>query len=135
MAVKSKTIFVCQNCGSQSPRWIGKCPNCENWNTYVEETTVPRVVPQSTRAQMAAAITAEVIPLSEVETIDEKRHLTGVGEFDRVMGGGVIPGSVTLIGGWTPDALTSFCAVAMSPLRLHSRPFVVTYHGLTGEIG
>jgi DNA repair protein RadA/Sms len=123
MAVKSKTIFVCQNCGSQSPRWVGKCPNCENWNTYVEETTVPRVVPQSTRAQMAAAITAEVVPLNEVQTIDEKRYLTGVGEFDRVMGGGVIPGSVTLIGGdpgigKSTIVLQTGCALAKAGLKV-----------------
>ncbi len=53
--MKTKTVFVCQNCGSQSARWVGKCPNCEEWNSYVEETTMPRNEQAGMRAQIAAA--------------------------------------------------------------------------------
>ena len=97
--MKSKTIFVCQNCGSQSPRWVGKCPNCDSWNSYVEEHTVSRPEPKTTRAQVAAAAAGTVMLLDDIETNDEPRFLTGTAEFDRVMGGGIVPGSVTLIGG------------------------------------
>lgn len=97
--MRNKTIFVCQSCGSQSPRWIGKCPNCDSWNSYVEEHVVDRPAPKTTRAQVAAETSGNVMLLQDVETADEKRFLTGMVEFDRVMGGGIVPGSVTLIGG------------------------------------
>jgi len=97
--MKTKTVFVCQSCGSQSARWVGKCPNCEEWNSYVEETSTPRVDSAKMRVQIAAqAMTAPVL-LKEVDIYQEKRFLTAIGEFDRVIGGGVVPGSVTLIGG------------------------------------
>jgi len=95
--MKTKTVFVCQNCGSQSARWVGKCPNCEEWNSYVEESIVPRA--ESALAQTSTqTITAPVL-LKEIDVLQEKRYLTNIGEFDRVMGGGIVPGSVTLIGG------------------------------------
>jgi len=97
--LKSKTAFVCQNCGSQSPRWVGKCPNCDEWNSYVEETSVVRSEAQSTRTQLAAASVIAPVLLKEVDIYQDKRYLTAIGEFDRVMGGGIVPGSVTLIGG------------------------------------
>src|SRR5580693_8208415 len=97
--MKTKTVFVCQNCGSQSPRWLGKCPNCEEWNTYVEEALVTREIPSGMRAQLAAANAVAPVLLKDVDIFQEKRYLTAIGEFDRVMGGGIVPGSVTLIGG------------------------------------
>jgi len=98
--MKTKTVFVCQSCGSQSARWVGKCPNCEEWNTYVEEAQIARSNEQAgMRAQIAAAGSIAPVLLKEVDIYQDKRHLTAIGEFDRVMGGGVVPGSVTLIGG------------------------------------
>ncbi len=97
--MKAKTVFVCQECGSQAPRWIGKCPACSSWNSYVEEHTVERAAPKTTRAQIAQSASNRVMLLEEVDTIDQKRAVTGIVEFDRVMGGGIVPGSVTLIGG------------------------------------
>lgn len=91
---KTKTIFVCQECGYESPRWIGKCPGCESWNRFVEEKDAP-----STLKAGAVVFKDSPVLLQEVNTVDEKRLFTQIDEFDRVLGGGVVPGSVTLIGG------------------------------------
>ncbi|MDZ4241543.1 MAG: DNA repair protein RadA [Candidatus Omnitrophota bacterium] len=93
--MKTKTIYVCQSCGAQAPRWIGRCPECESWNSYVEENTAP--VPQEKRG--GVVFKDKPVLLKDVVAGGEKRMTTGIAEFDRVMGGGVVPGSVTLIGG------------------------------------
>ncbi len=97
--MKAKTVFVCQECGSQSPRWIGKCPACASWNSYVEEHTIERPAAKTTRAQNAQSVQSNVMLLEDVNTVDQQRSITGMVEFDRVMGGGIVPASVTLIGG------------------------------------
>ncbi len=86
--------YVCQNCGYESPRWVGKCPNCGGWNTFVEELTQKVAARKAIKGGTAAAL-----PLSEVETVDDHRMPTGMEEFDRVLGGGVVLGSVVLLGG------------------------------------
>jgi DNA repair protein RadA/Sms len=121
--MKTKTVFVCQNCGSQSPRWVGKCPNCEEWNSYVEETSIPRSEGTSTRTQMAAANAIAPVLLKDVNINQEKRYMTSIGEFDRVMGGGIVPGSVTLIGGdpgigKSTIILQAGCALARTGLKV-----------------
>ncbi|MGE3402510.1 MAG: DNA repair protein RadA [Vicinamibacterales bacterium] len=96
-----KVVFACQECGAQSPKWVGKCPECGNWNTMVEE----REVPQLAGAGAAASRYAQFSPSStarlyaDVETANAVRLSTGIGEFDRVLGGGVVPGSLVLLGG------------------------------------
>ena len=120
---KTKTVFVCQNCGTDSPRWMGKCPNCESWNSFVEEHEVERPQPKSMRAQMASAIIGEPMLLKAVETLEDRRFLTHVSEFDRVMGGGIVPGSVTLIGGdpgigKSTIVLQTGCALAKAGLKV-----------------
>src|ERR1043166_8650231 len=92
---KARVVFSCQNCGSQSPKWLGKCPDCNQWNTMVEEKFERAVNPRADAGfghEDSAAITA-------ISTDDQNRVLSGIGEFDRVLGGGLVPGSVTLIGG------------------------------------
>ena len=91
---KLKTLFVCQQCGSQSIKWAGRCPACGQWNTLVEELaeSVPASAPQPLEG-------ASPVRLAEVSLDDAARLRTGLGEFDRVMGGGIVPGSVTLVGG------------------------------------
>lgn len=96
---KTKTIFVCQNCGAQAPRWIGKCPSCESWNSYVEESTVVHAPSEKTRIQLASVTSTAPVLLKEISVHQEQRLLTAIGEFDRVVGGGLVPASVTLIGG------------------------------------
>jgi DNA repair protein RadA/Sms len=94
MPAKPKTAFVCQNCGAQSPKWVGRCPSCDGWNTLVEERVVaPPKGRGVTRAPRAPVALNEVPPDAEV------RIPTGISEFDRVLGGGIVPGSLVLIGG------------------------------------
>lgn len=95
MKAKSKTVYVCQSCGSQSPRWMGKCPDCGAWNTMVEELMEkPRDIGSAKRSGGS-----EPLLLGEIQSRDEDRFVTKIGELDRVLGGGIVSGSVVLIGG------------------------------------
>ena len=87
------TLFVCAQCGHESAKWHGRCPGCEEWNTLAEE----RPVAVSTARRSAKSL--RPIPLSEVQAPALRRFQTGIGEFDRVLGGGLVPGSLVLIGG------------------------------------
>lgn len=93
---KVKSKYVCQSCGYETARWIGKCPNCDAWNSFAEEVEAPR-----TRERHAGGVksSSSVIPLTEVTVADEPRTSTNIPEFDRVLGGGIVPGSVVLVGG------------------------------------
>src|SRR5512140_1253681 len=93
---KARTIFACQTCGFQSPRWLGRCPDCQAWNTLVEERV--EAASESKRYASESAPSAAQ-PLTAVRAADEPRQRSGIGELDRVLGGGVVPGSVVLIGG------------------------------------
>ena len=92
-----KTVFVCQSCGQESSRWLGKCPGCNGWNSFVEESSASKPVKDTQRGLLSNM--DEPVRLDEVTSIHEKRHQTGIKEFDRVLGGGMVVGSVTLIGG------------------------------------
>ncbi|MFA5088013.1 MAG: DNA repair protein RadA [Candidatus Omnitrophota bacterium] len=95
MNIKTKTIFVCQNCGAQSPRWLGRCSECDSWNSFVEEAAA-----KQTAARKNGALSEEQpVLLSDVKTDHVGRIRTGIEEFDRVLGGGIVCGSVILIGG------------------------------------
>jgi len=95
MKAKVKTVYVCQSCGSQSPRWMGKCPDCGQWNTLVEERVEkPKDIGSAKRGHGT-----EPLSLDEIKTGDEDRFVTRIGELDRVLGGGIVAGSVVLIGG------------------------------------
>jgi DNA repair protein RadA/Sms len=90
---KPQVIFVCQECGAQHPRWMGRCTECGNWNTLVEELT------SGGDAKKTNAKPASVTLLSEVKGFDKDRIKTGIDEFDQVLGGGIVPGSLVLVGG------------------------------------
>lgn len=94
--MKAKTVFHCQTCGHQAPRWLGRCPDCAGWNTFKEER-LP-AAPKGRQALLKTAV-ASATPISDIEIVGEPRRSSGMGEFDRVLGGGVVPGSVILIGG------------------------------------
>jgi DNA repair protein RadA/Sms len=98
MALKLKTKYICQNCGYSSPKWIGKCPDCESWNTFVEEIIDTNKI-KSEKSQLLKSKSADLKLLSEVERKGEPRLKTGIDELDRVLGGGLVAGSVVLIGG------------------------------------
>ena len=95
MKTRIKTVYVCQSCGTQSPRWMGKCPDCAAWNTMVEEQVEKSKDIGSAKRQGGS----EPILLNEIQARDEDRFVTKIGELDRVLGGGIVPGSVVLIGG------------------------------------
>lgn len=90
------TKYVCQSCGYVSPRWVGKCSNCSEWNTFVEEA--PSQL-KSSRKPLGVASKIEPIPIDEIEREDMPRLCTKIAEFDRVLGGGIVPGSLVLLGG------------------------------------
>ena len=98
MSSKLKTKFACQNCGYSSPKWLGKCPDCGMWNTMVEEI-VNTAKLKSDRKSLLNSKSADLVLMSEVKGNDEPRLKTGIEEFDRVLGGGIVAGSVVLIGG------------------------------------
>ena len=95
---KDKLIFFCQNCGYESAKWMGQCPACHEWNTFVEEPAHPK---KSQSADKAGAMGRKSVPrrLSEIRLDETNRVKTGIGELDRVLGGGIVAGSMTLIGG------------------------------------
>jgi DNA repair protein RadA/Sms len=97
----ARTLFVCSQCGNESPKWHGRCPGCGEWNTMVEErvATAPRGGGGGSSLGRKAAKPLRPVPLSEVEAPALARYKTGIGELDRVLGGGIVPGSLVLIGG------------------------------------
>ena len=93
---KGKTVFFCKECGMESPKWLGQCPGCKAWNSFVE-------APQAGKTKAAYGVlplsAAEPVLLSQVDTGEEDRIVTGIGELDRVLGGGIVIGSLVLVGG------------------------------------
>ena len=95
MAKVKKSVFFCQNCGHEESKWLGQCPVCRQWNTFVEEKVAPSPAGSQTKRRQEA----EAVPLSSVRTDSDERTQTGIGELDRVLGGGIVPGSLVLVGG------------------------------------
>ncbi|MBE6891933.1 MAG: DNA repair protein RadA [Ruminococcaceae bacterium] len=97
MASKNKTVYVCTECGAESPKWSGKCPACGQWDTMTEfKITAPEKATKTTSSKM---ITSTAVKLSEIDETDEVRTQTGIGELDRVLGGGIVKGSLILVTG------------------------------------
>lgn len=93
---KTKTVYVCRNCGADSPKWIGRCPSCNQWNTYVEELIAKSKSATSgfTKSQSSTPVAIDEIKADKIE-----RMICGIHELDRLLGGGIVPGSLILIGG------------------------------------
>lgn len=96
MAKGKTTVYFCQECGFESSKWMGQCPGCKEWNTFVEETVDKKT---AGKGKQSIAREAKVMPLSEIEMTKEERVLTEYKELDRVLGGGIVPGSMILVGG------------------------------------
>ncbi|MEE0885020.1 MAG: DNA repair protein RadA [Faecalimonas sp.] len=94
MAKGKKSIFFCQNCGHEETKWLGQCPMCKEWNTFVEEN-----ISVSKSSTVKLVKEAEVVALKTIETDSEERIHTQIQELDRVLGGGIVPGSLVLVGG------------------------------------
>jgi DNA repair protein RadA/Sms len=95
---QSKTIFRCQECDYSSPKWMGKCPDCGKWNSLIEEKEAPSLVPSAGRRRLTD-FSSEVTLLDNVSVQNISRLTTHISEFDRILGGGVVPGSLVLLGG------------------------------------
>ena len=98
MAKGKTSIFFCQSCGYESSKWMGQCPGCKEWNTFVEEV-VDKKNAGTLAKQKATASEAKVLPLSKIEMTYDKRVSTDMKELDRVLGGGIVQGSMVLVGG------------------------------------
>ncbi|MCL2073584.1 MAG: DNA repair protein RadA, partial [Marinilabiliaceae bacterium] len=96
---KSKTVFVCRNCGSESSKWIGKCYSCGEWNTFVEEIVMTGKAKKTTGNKDNYSANRKPVPISQVSVDELPRVDTGIVELNRVLGGGLVPGSLVLIGG------------------------------------
>ena len=102
MAKGKKSVFFCQSCGHEESKWLGQCPACGEWNTFVEEridTGITKGTTAAARAVRESVRGAAVVSLTDVKADDEARSRTGIGELDRVLGGGIVPGSLVLVGG------------------------------------
>lgn len=97
MAKGKTSVYFCQNCGYESSKWMGQCPGCKEWNTFVEELVDKKSISSSGRIDSAKR--AEPIPLSAIDTTEEARMSTGMKELDRVLGGGIVKGALMLVGG------------------------------------
>ncbi|HCI54453.1 MAG TPA: DNA repair protein RadA, partial [Bacteroidales bacterium] len=94
---KSKTMWVCQNCGAESVKWLGRCPACGEWNTYQEEVTLLQTRGEAFSGEFHEKRKPEL--LSSISSYERPRYKSGIGELDRILGGGLVPGSLVLLGG------------------------------------
>ena len=97
MALKSKTIYICSECGFESAKWYGKCPGCGQWNCMNEE--VREAPAKKSALSQVSHVAARPVPITQIDTTDEQRYHTGLSELDRVLGGGIVKGSLILISG------------------------------------
>ncbi len=116
---KAKTHFVCQSCGYQAPKWLGKCPGCQEWNTFVEERAVEEKIPE----RDLLGFEREAVPTSITEIVNKEgeRLQVGIREFDRVLGGGIVFGSVVLVGGDPGIGKSTLLLQMMSRLASNGR--------------
>ncbi len=96
---KTKSVFICQECGYRSAGWLGRCPDCSSWNSLIEETEGPVSANEQVREAYRISADTEPSPIGGIKADQAGRMETGIAEFDRILGGGVVPGSVVLIGG------------------------------------
>ena len=100
MALKSKTVYICSSCGYETAKWAGKCPDCGEWNTMEESVKAPAAASRfSAAARPAVPLLTRPQTIQEIDSDDEHRYHTGLSELDRVLGGGLVKGSLVLISG------------------------------------
>ncbi len=122
---KAKTLFICNECGAQAPRWQGQCPQCRAWNTMVE-SVVEQGGGAASRFSALAGTTGRLQALAELEPREEPRIPTGIEEFDRVLGGGLVAGGVVLIGGDPGVGKSTLLLQALSLLAARQKAVYVS---------
>ncbi len=121
--MKSKSVFVCQECGAQAPKWLGRCADCGAWNSLVEEHVAPEGTAGHRYAIASPAAGAQGARLyDEIDTVVAERITTGIDEFDRVLGGGLVPGSLVLLGGEPGIGKSTILLQAASHFAQHAGP-------------
>ncbi len=126
---KAKTVFSCQNCGFQSPKWLGRCTDCQQWNTLVEEQSLAT---SGNNRQQATA--GKPQKLSEIQSCAEDRISCGIGELDRTLGGGVVPGSLILVGGDPGIGKSTLMLQAVGNLAKNGTVLYVTAEESTRQV-
>jgi DNA repair protein RadA/Sms len=122
---RASTRFVCQQCGHEAIRWLGRCPDCGSWNSFSEEITLPRAGREAARVPVTGS--GAPLRLTEVSLAEHPRLPTGFPEFDRVLGGGIVPGSLVLIGGDPGVGKSTLLGqVANQISQVHGRTLYVT---------
>ena len=96
---KARSVYRCTDCGAESPKWAGRCESCNAWNTLAEEPVSAIVTSKRTAARAIAGAAASTVQLRSVTGAETNRWRTGLNEFDFVLGGGIVPGSMVLVGG------------------------------------
>ena len=97
--MKTKTVYVCSECGARFPKWMGKCTTCNSWNTIEEEVIIEKPTSGKVGVMATPSTTSGPKTISQIDTTEDARTTTGMGELDRVLGGGLVSGSLVLIGG------------------------------------
>lgn len=99
MLKNKKIVYFCQECGYESSKWMGQCPGCRAWNTFVEETVSTKKTSSAAGSGQSSSKRVEPVKLQDIHLSEDERYMTKIGELDRVLGGGIVPGSLVLVGG------------------------------------
>jgi len=126
LMAKSKTVFICSECGGQSPKWLGQCPHCLAWNTLEESRESALTASAAEHRYAPLSVASSMRSLSEVEAQELPRHSTGLAELDRVLGGGLVDGAVVLIGGDPGIGKSTLLLQALVAMSEGSRVLYVT---------
>ena len=124
-----KTLFVCQNCGSEHRKWAGQCPDCNGWNCITEQSETSITARVGTKGKAL-----NVISITEISTEDSPRRSTGVEELDRVLGGGLVPGSAILIGGDPGIGKSTLLLQASSNIAAQGTMLYITGEESTAQV-
>ncbi len=131
---KSKTLYVCRSCGASAPKWAGQCADCGEWNTLEEQVQAATPARGGRHAGYAGAAQAVVQDLARVDLQQEARYTSGMSELDRVLGGGLVPGSVILLGGDPGIGKSTLLLQVTAHLRETLRPLYVTGEESLGQV-